>query len=564
MDGDNVRRFISQMKGQLEYPSLTTINSSPTTQHDQKANGTSSTVDTTENKHISDYNTSGGAKTPPRATVASQDHHQMTSSPHISGITAPQNTPKTAVSSPHLTNMNTHNQDVADAFSDFVNNMNGRPLSESMWAPGSTRDKPSMRSGARSAKFLTPVKTLEPNPAINDTFDRMSFKAADADHRAGKNLIGEHNTQSLFSKAPPSFVNKLSLLPTKIHGDKVDDVQVKPEAESDENLKPSAHTESVEKVQAKASRANEEKLSNIAYTDRVKEESDVSSTSKAYMPPHLRATRGSSQNSVKTETNLSYAEDISPVVTSKTADSDAAKDAIRAATNGVESKIITDSADTKPLTDVSAQSESLEHQTFFKTWPKLEERSRPGKPDIFSLPVIADRQTAAKTRKVIIKDLPRGSTATFVASLVYGGPIEEMHIRSSAAGDLSAVVRFMDAGDCMKFYNETSNGLVYKKDAKGRELVLFVELSKDVDVVGGLLQGWIISGVTRCVRAVGVEAEWGMDGLLKMAERKNRKVEKIADGYNAGGVSSHLTLVPSSTYNTKPIMAGAFSRVPFL
>ena len=90
----------------------------------------------------------------------------------------------------------------------------------------------------------------------------------------------------------------------------------------------------------------------------------------------------------------------------------------------------------------------------------------------------------------------------------------------------------------MKFYEETSNGLVYKKDAKGRELCVFVELSKDVDVVGGLLQGWIASGVTRCVRAVGVEAEWGLEGLLKIAERKNRKVEKVVDGQNGGGVSS--------------------------
>lgn len=90
----------------------------------------------------------------------------------------------------------------------------------------------------------------------------------------------------------------------------------------------------------------------------------------------------------------------------------------------------------------------------------------------------------------------------------------------------------MDAGDCAKYYGETSNGLVWEKDTKGRERVLFVELSKDVDVVGGLLQTWIASGVTRCVRAVGVEADWGMDGLVKIAERKNRKVEKIVDGQN--------------------------------
>ena len=122
----------------------------------------------------------------------------------------------------------------------------------------------------------------------------------------------------------------------------------------------------------------------------------------------------------------------------------------------------------------------------------------------------------------------------------------------------------MDGGDCKKFYDDTSNGLVYKKDDKGRELVLFVELSKDVDVVGGLLRGWIASGVTRCVRAVGVEAEWGMDGLLKMAERKNRKVEKIVDGHNPGGVGCPTSVRPLPPGKTDSSVAGAFGGVPLL
>ena len=174
----------------------------------------------------------------------------------------------------------------------------------------------------------------------------------------------------------------------------------------------------------------------------------------------------------------------------------------------------------------------------------------------------AKPQTAAKVRTVIIKDLPRGSTATFVASLVYGGRVEEISVRSSATGNHSAVVRFMDAGECMKFYDETSNGLVYDKDATGRELVLFVELSKDVDVVGGLLRGWIVSGVTRCVRVVGVESAWTMDGFLKIAERKNRKVEKIVDGRNPGGVSDYIS--SPCPGNTKSVWAGTLSRVPLL
>ncbi len=406
----------------------------------------------------------------------SQIYERTSPSPHISGIKPPQNTPKTAAS----TAIDTHNQIVSAAFSDYVNSMNGRPLSESIWAPGSTR-KPSMLTGARSANVLTPVNAVQLDPAVNNTFDRMTSKAADSHHKLASST----------SKAdlPPHLraIQGSSQKPVKTEG-----------------------------------------LSPV-----------VPSKPAASGPPHLRAIRGSSQKPVKTE-------GLSPVVPSKPAASGSAKDAVRVATIGVESKIITGSADKKPLADAPSQSEDLEHEIFFNTWPKLEERSRPGEFRQKICPAMgANRQTAAKVRKVIIKDLPRGSTATFVASLVYGGPIEEIHVRSSAAGELSAAIRFMNAEDCIRFYNETSNGLVWQKDSTGHELFVFVELSKDVDVVGGLLQGWILSGVTRCVRAVGIDAEWGMEGLLKIAERKNRKVEKIVDGQNPGGVSTQLTLVPS-------------------
>ena len=272
----------------------------------------------------------------------------------ISGLNPPQNTPKTAASSPRLTAINTHNQDVADAFSDYVNNMNGRPLSESIWAPGSTRYKHSMLSGARSANVLTSVNAVKLDSAVNDTFDRMTFKAADSHHKNDENIIGEQNIHSLFSKAPPSFVNKCSLL----------DVQNKT---SDEDLEPSAHAETVDKDQAKVNRASEKELANTAHTDRVEKENNASSTSKAYLPPHLRAIRDSSQKPVKTETNPS------PHLR---AIRDSSRKPVKTETN--PSTIITGSVDAKPLTDAPSRSEDLEHEIFFNTWPKLEERSRPG------------------------------------------------------------------------------------------------------------------------------------------------------------------------------------------
>ena len=103
-------------------------------------------------------------------------------------------------------------------------------------------------------------------------------------------------------------------------------------------------------------------------------------------------------------------------------------------------------------------------------------------------------------------------------------------------GSSSASVVFQHAEDCVKYYDATSNGLVYK-GPDGKEEVCFVELAKDVDVVGGLLRGYIEKGFTRCVRAIGVDEDWGMPALLKMAGRKGRTVEHVIDGVNAAGVS---------------------------
>ena len=106
----------------------------------------------------------------------------------------------------------------------------------------------------------------------------------------------------------------------------------------------------------------------------------------------------------------------------------------------------------------------------------------------------------------------------------------------------SAAVRFLDAADCNKFYGDAANGIVYGKDIQKHEQFVLVELAKGVDVTGGLLRGWIDTGVTRCVRAVGVDEDWSMDALREIGENKNRKIESIQDGKTLGGVSVHHTV----------------------
>lgn len=51
---------------------------------------------------------------------------------------------------------------------------------------------------------------------------------------------------------------------------------------------------------------------------------------------------------------------------------------IRVATNGAAPKLTAGPAGGKPLKGDASESEDREHKNFFNTWPKLEERGKPG------------------------------------------------------------------------------------------------------------------------------------------------------------------------------------------
>lgn len=143
-------------------------------------------------------------------------------------------------------------------------------------------------------------------------------------------------------------------------------------------------------------------------------------------------------------------------------------------------------------------------------------------------------------------------------SLIYGGPLESINIRDSIStrsaasiAKVSASVRFLHAADCQRFYDDTSNGLVYGKDLQNREKVVYVELAQDVDVVGGMLSQWIDTGASRCVRAAPVEEEaaagaFGRRSLWELAGRQGRKVEGMEEGrtpMRAGGQGNRRYVV---------------------
>lgn len=174
---------------------------------------------------------------------------------------------------------------------------------------------------------------------------------------------------------------------------------------------------------------------------------------------------------------------------------------------------------------------------YFPFWPKLTGRGAASTwPSIPS--AVHERLTdlgilASRVRSVKIVNLPLGFDAKFVQSLVFGGPLEllTLPVKSSYA-----IVVFQDAVHCQRYYDASSNGIVYK-ETDGKEEFCFVERGKDPDPVSGLLHEWIEKKMTRCVRAIGVDEDWGMPALKKMAGRKGRKVEHIIDSANDAGVS---------------------------
>lgn len=150
---------------------------------------------------------------------------------------------------------------------------------------------------------------------------------------------------------------------------------------------------------------------------------------------------------------------------------------------------------------------------------------------------------------MVLVGLPPASSPVFVTSLIHGGPLEQVAL----VGPTTAFVLFLHADDAAKFYKATDNGIECQKE--GVKYVVLTEMNNiDVDVVGGKLRQWIDSGMTRCVRAIGVDEDWTLGRLYGLAEAKNRKVEVIEVGENQSGVSHFLVNIATALPFYLPII----------
>ena len=142
--------------------------------------------------------------TPPssRSRVSSESL-QVTPSPDIRGLQPPQNTPLSVPHSPilgsHASSLSSKD-DLLQQVLEMSSGFNGKSLSGSMWA-SKTHLPSHLRSQQPSTGILTPTKIVEHDDSIHQDYARMSFKAADPEHK-GASLVGDKVPINPFSRSP--------------------------------------------------------------------------------------------------------------------------------------------------------------------------------------------------------------------------------------------------------------------------------------------------------------------------------------------------------------------------
>lgn len=169
-----------------------------------------------------------------------------------------------------------------------------------------------------------------------------------------------------------------------------------------------------------------------------------------------------------------------------------------------------------------------------------------------------DPFAAAAIRRVRLTNLPSTYTASQVASLVFGGPVEEIMF---TPGHPSATVMFVHATDCTDYYNITGNGIKLPSE---REHIVWVELGDEVDPMSGLSKSQVEGGCTRALRAIGVEEDWTVAGLTKLASGKGGNARKVQGISIKTDRTTGVRLETSSSSNAKLTRTGTYRRVLLL
>ena len=195
---------------------------------------------------------------------------------------------------------------------------------------------------------------------------------------------------------------------------------------------------------------------------------------------------------------------------------------------------------------LATKSNDLEHAVYFESWGKPQERTGLGMywstTCLNNTNVLIITAAAAGKRKVIITGFPAWDTIPkpdFIASLVFGGPLEQITCLIS-----SAIVTFIKPEDAQAYYDATPNGIIFRHTPDG-PYTAEVKLHEDVTPVSSLVQQYVDNGATRCVKAIGFDVVTPLGDLYRLGRgpvnsrgQIPRRLERLTDDMTLSGVST--------------------------
>ncbi|KAH7374333.1 hypothetical protein BKA66DRAFT_422782 [Pyrenochaeta sp. MPI-SDFR-AT-0127] len=148
-------------------------------------------------------------------------------------------------------------------------------------------------------------------------------------------------------------------------------------------------------------------------------------------------------------------------------------------------------------------------------------------------PTQEKRDNAASYRTCILKGVKGVASINQLQALVWGGRLEAICMPETGAD--FAVVKFLTAEACQKYFEDTENGIEIAGDKKA---VVFVERTAAPKSVNDVIRNCIEGNASRCVRAVGVDEDWSDLALMTIARGKSqvkRDVDRIKRGKTPRG-----------------------------
>ncbi|KAH7115137.1 hypothetical protein B0J11DRAFT_444737 [Dendryphion nanum] len=143
-------------------------------------------------------------------------------------------------------------------------------------------------------------------------------------------------------------------------------------------------------------------------------------------------------------------------------------------------------------------------------------------------PSKAGRENVPGARTCVLKGIARDSSLHQLQAMVWGGPLEKIAIPEP--GQAHTMVKFMTVEGCSKFAKDTRRGILLPG---GQNKMIFVELVPGPNSVNDALQAFIDHGITRCIRAVDADDDWGTVALNRLAlgtDKVKRDIDIIKQG----------------------------------